>query len=132
MTQIEPNGVSLVSFSVLWSICCLAFVQLAGMYPLGANAKPARSPSATLVVGNTVLWLALLAGTMLFAYIELRWTSIVVIGGILFLFLPELFQLLPEKWRDGQIGLAVASCVLVVALGLLAYVGGGSIMSLLT
>jgi hypothetical protein len=83
-------------------------------------------------VGNTVLWLALLAGTMLFAYIELRWTSIVVIGGILFLFLPELFQLLPEKWRDGQIGLAVASCVLVVALGLLAYVGGGSIMSFLT
>ena len=132
MTQIEPNGESLVSFSMLWSICCLVFVQLAGMYPLGANAKPAPSRSAAHIVGNTALWLVLLAGTMLFAYIELRWTSIVVIGGILFLFLPELFQLLPEKWCDGQIGLAVASCVLAVALAFLAHVGGGSIMSLLT
>ena len=44
------------------------------------------SNPALLVVGNTALWLALLAGTLMFAHAELRWTTTVVVAGILFLF----------------------------------------------
>ena len=114
MNHLEPNVAALSWFALLWSICCLAFFQLAGMYPLRA----ARS-TVLLVLGNTALWLVLLAGTLAFAWAELRWTSIVVVAGILFLFIPELFQAIPERFRDGRIGLAVAGVVLISAIGVL-------------
>ena len=66
----------------------------------------------------------------MFAYVELRWTTIVVVAGILFLFVPEIFQALPEQWRDGQAGLAVTCCAMAFALALLARVGETSIRSL--
>jgi hypothetical protein len=76
-----------------------------------------------LVLGNTALWLVLLAGTLAFAWAELRWTTIVVVAGLLFLFIPELFQAIPGRFRDGRAGLAVAGLVLIAALGVLVCVG---------
>ena len=90
------------------------------MYPL--RAAPARR-SVLLVLGNTALWLVLLAGTLVFAWAELRWTSLVVVAGILFLFIPELFQAIPGRFRDGREGLALAGLVLIAALGVLFCVG---------
>jgi hypothetical protein len=107
---------------LLWSVCCLGFLQLAGMYPI----RRAQNP-ALLVLGNTALWLALLAGTLMFAYAELRWTTTVVVAGILFLFIPELFQAIPARWRDGRAGMAVAGCALAAALGLLAYLAADQV-----
>lgn len=125
MSQIEPNIQALSWFIVLWSICCLGFFQLAGMYPLGRRPGPARVPTI-LVLASTGLWIVLLAATLRFAVGELRWTSIVIMAGVLFLFVPEAFQALPRRFRDGRQGLTLSACAFAVALLLLAsnLVGG--------
>jgi hypothetical protein len=116
MNPIEPNLAALGWFAAFWTICCLGFLQLAGMYPLASRSTSA--PRA-LVVGNSALWLLVLAVTCLFAYSQLRPTTIVVAGGVLFLFVPELFQALPQPWRDGHVGLTVTAIALCLALVLL-------------
>jgi hypothetical protein len=118
VNPLEPNVVALSWFVVLWSVCCLGFLQLAGMYPLhGDDAGEVRHP-ALLVLGSTALWLSLLGGTLLFAWMRLRWTTIVVVAGLLFLFIPELFQAIPARLRDGRIGMAIGNCVIALALAL--------------
>jgi hypothetical protein len=121
VNHLEPNIIALSWFTLLWSVCCLGFFQLAGMYPIHRRGGDGAERSALLVLGNTVLWLALLAGTLMFAYVALRWTTTVVVAGILFLFIPELFQAIPGRWRDGRAGMAIAGCILAAALGLLAW-----------
>ena len=108
MNHLEPNIAALCWFTLFWSACCLGFLQLAGMYPIRRRSGERAQSPALLVVGNTALWLALLAGTLMFAYAELRWTTTVVVAGILFLFIPELFQAIPTRWRDGRAGMAIA------------------------
>ncbi|HLZ02404.1 MAG TPA: hypothetical protein VKR55_09670 [Bradyrhizobium sp.] len=123
MNHLEPNVTALSWFVLLWSVCCLAFFQLAGMYPLRASGRgKARNP-APLVLGNTAIWLALLAATLAFAVAELRWTTIIVVAGLLFLFIPELFQAVSARFRDGRAGLAVAAGVMVTALVALILIG---------
>jgi hypothetical protein len=130
MSQIEPNLLALGWFALLWSVCCLSFLQLAGKYPLG-NAEGRAAGSPAVVLGTTALWLILLVGTCIFAVAELRWTSFVIVAGILFLFLPELFQSIPERWRESYAGLTATGITLLAALGVLAAVGAGSIKSFL-
>jgi hypothetical protein len=120
MNHLEPNVIGLSWFVPLWSVCCAAFFQLAGLYPLRANG--ARS-GVLLVLGNTALWLLLLAGTLAFAWTELRWTTIVVVAGLLFLFIPGLLQAVPARLRDGRGGLALSCAVLIASLGTLACIG---------
>lgn len=130
MSQIEPNIQALSWFALLWSICCLGFFQLAGMYPLGRHVDRAAA-STILVLANTALWLALLVATLHFAATELRWTTVVMISGLLFLFVPELFQALPRRFRDGRHGLTLSACAFALALLLLAGNVVGGIASLI-
>ncbi len=132
MSHIEPNLPALLWFVLLWSVCCFGFFQLAGMYPIGRSQENAPARSTLFVLGNTALWLALLAGTVIFAHAELRWTTTVVVGGILFLFIPEAFQALPGRWKDGRPGLAAAAIIMAMALGLLESFDGALIRSLFT
>jgi len=132
MTKLEPNALALCWFALFWSICCLSFLQLAGMYPLGNRNDGTGPAPSSFVLVSTALWLVLLAGTSLFGAAELRWTSFVIVGGILFLFLPEPFQAIPARWRNSWAGLAATGLMLVAALALLASVGGRPIMSLLS
>jgi hypothetical protein len=118
MSGIEPNLHAAAGFVALWSLCCLGFFQLAGLYPLRRDVIGPRA-SRPLVLLATVLWIALLAATVRFAVVELRWTSIVVIGGLLFLFLPEAFQAVPGRYRDATPGVLVAAGAFAVALLLL-------------
>jgi len=104
-----------------------AFFQLAGMYPLRAAGEGAAGKPVLLVLGNTVLWLALFGGTLVFAWGQLRWTTIVVVAGVLFLFIPALFQVIPLRFRDGRNGMAIAGAVLIAALGVLGYLVAGPI-----
>lgn len=130
MSQIEPNIQALSWFVLLWSICCFGFFQLAGMYPLGRG--PDRAGISTiLVLANTALWLVLLVATLRFAVGELRWTTIVIMAGVLFLFVPELFQALPRRFRDGRQGLTLSACAFALALLLLARNVGGGIAPLI-
>jgi len=119
MGAIEPNLPALGWFALLWSTCCLGFLQLAGRYPLGRGGG-ATLTGRVAVLGATALWIALVVATLRFAAAELRWTTALVSGGLLFLFLPELFQMLPGRVRDGRLGLAVAIGAFALALLLLA------------
>lgn len=113
MSQLEPNIVQLVWFIVVWSVCCLGFLQLSGMYPLESRAE---NIPASLVFMSTALWIALLLSACFYAVAELRWSSIVIVAGLLFLFIPEPFQAIPERWRNSSAGLIVTGFVLAVTL----------------
>ena len=126
MSEIEPNIQALACFVALWSMCCLGFFQLAGLYPLRRHATHLQV-SNLLVLAATALWIATLAATVRFAVTELRWTTFVIVAGILLLFVPEIFQALPRRFRDGLSGLVVSACALTVALLLLAQNLAGNI-----
>ncbi len=120
MAGIEPNVPSLVVFGVLWAAACLAFLHLMGMLPLQARPAAAQGMAGTwLVVGNGALFLAILIGTLCYGWAELRWTSVIVVGGMLLLFMPDALQAFPARWRDGRAGLLGLLAVQVGALGLL-------------
>jgi hypothetical protein len=120
MAGIEPNVPSLLVFGVLWAAACLAFLHLMGMLPLQARPEGAQGTGGTwLVLGNGALFLAILIGTLCYAWLELRWTSVIVVGGVVFLFMPDALQACPARLRDGRAGLLALLAVQAGALGLL-------------
>jgi hypothetical protein len=56
---------------------------------------------------------------MIFAHQTLRWTSVVIFGGLILLFVPSIFQLVPNGWRDSYSGLAVLGAIQLAALAAL-------------
>jgi hypothetical protein len=115
MSHLEPNALALLWFIPLWSICCLGFLHLSGMFPI----KDAASTASVLVVSNAALFAVLVVGTLVLASHELRWSTIVVVGSILLLFIPEAFQALPVRWQDGRPGTVAASFMLAFAVAVL-------------
>jgi hypothetical protein len=123
MSAIEPNWVSLLWFAAFATICTVAFLTVAGMFPLRSRPDTAKSKAATLLVfGNALLLAVLLMGTMVFGYAELRWSTLVVVAGLVVLFAPGLFEVWPSSLRDGSSGLIVLIGVQVLALAVLAKV----------
>jgi hypothetical protein len=125
MDAIEPHWVASLCFAALATACALAVLILAGMFPLRARPDAARSSLALLLVaGNAVLLILLLTGTGFYGYTELRWSTLIVVAGLVVLFAPGLFQALPERLRDGRAGLVVLAGMLALGLGGLAKIGG--------
>jgi hypothetical protein len=125
MQAIEPNWISLLWFAAFATIGTVALLIVAGMFPLRARAGAVGSGRATpLVVGNAVLLAGLLTGTGLYGYAELRWSTLVVVAGLVVLFAPGLFEAWPSSWRDGNSGLVVLVGVQVLAIVTLAKVAG--------
>jgi hypothetical protein len=125
MQAIEPNWISLLWFAAFATIGTVALLIVAGMFPLRARAGAMGSGRATpLVVGNAVLLAGLLTGTGLYGYTELRWSTLVVVAGLVVLFAPGLFEAWPSSWRDGNSGLVVLVGVQVLAIVTLAKVAG--------
>jgi hypothetical protein len=125
MSAIEPNWVSLLWFAAFATICTVAFLTVAGMFPLRSRPDTAKSKAATLLVfGNALLLAVLLMGTVVFGYAELRWSTLVVVAGLVVLFAPGLFEVWPSSLRDGSSGLVVLIGVQVLALAVLAKVAG--------
>jgi predicted permease len=125
MNAIEPHWISLLWFAAFATICTIAFLTVAGMFPLRSRPDSARSGTAALlIVGNTVLLAALLMGTGFYGYAELRWSSLIVIAGLVVLFAPGLFEVWPSSFRDGKTGLVVLVGVQMVALATLAKIAG--------
>jgi hypothetical protein len=117
---IEPNGVALVLFAVAFAACCLSFFTLAGMFPLAARPLPLTGHfGGLLVLLNLALLAVLLTGVLVFAHETLRWTTVVVAGGLIFLFVPSLFQIIPNEWRDSQSGLVALGALQLASLALL-------------
>jgi hypothetical protein len=125
MQAIEPNWVSSLWFAGFATICTLAFLVVAGMFPLRARPDSARSGAATLLVGgNALLLAALLVGTGLYGYAELKWSTLIVVAGLVVLFTPGLFEVWPAPLRDGRTGLVVLVGIQILALAALAKVAG--------
>jgi hypothetical protein len=132
MQAIEPNWISLLWFAAFATIGTVALLIVAGMFPLRARAGAMGSGRATpLVVGNAVLLAGLLTGTGLYGYTELRWSTLVVVAGLVVLFAPGLFEAWPSSWRDGNSGLVVLVGVQVLAIVTLAKVAGPAWANLL-
>jgi hypothetical protein len=117
---VEPNGMALALFTAAFAAGCLSFFTLAGMFP--ANARPvpvAGHLGNLLVLANLALLLTLLGCVALFAHETLRWTSVVVAGGLIFLFVPSVFEVIPSTWRDSRGGLLFLGALQLCALALL-------------
>jgi hypothetical protein len=127
MDSIEPNWISLLWFAAFAIVGTVAFLTVAGMFPLSSRPLSARSNAAMLLVaGNGLLLSALLVGTALYGYAELRWSSMIVVTGLVVLFAPGLFEIWPPSLRDGWQGLFVLVGAQSLALATLAKVAGPS------
>ena len=121
MAGIEPNGFGLLVFGAAFAVCCFGFFTVVGMFPLSARPGSLAGAPAIALIGINLGLLVLLAfAVLLFAHQSLRWTSAVVLGGLIFLFTPTAFQAVPEKWRDSLAGLALLGVIQVAALAAMA------------
>jgi hypothetical protein len=120
MTGIEPNGLALLTFVPTFAACCVGFFTVIGMFPLSERPRSLAGISgAALVVVNLVLLIPLLLGVTLFVHQTLHWTSAIIVGGLIFLFIPSVFQAIPDEWRDSHGGLAVLGLIQLAALAAL-------------
>jgi len=120
MGTIEPNWIALVWFALFATVCAIAFLVVSGMFPLAARPQQAKTGAATaLAAGNGLLLIALLAGTGLYGYAELRCTSLIVVAGLVVLFAPGLFEAWPSAMRDGATGLGMLIGIQLCALAAL-------------
>ena len=128
MNAIEPHWVSLLWFAACSTVCMLALLTVAGMFPWRSRPEQARSAGMTLLIaGNAVLLAALLTATCFYGYSELRWSTLIVVTGLIVLFAPGLFQAWPSSQRDGRAGLIALIGIQVVALAALAKVAAPSL-----
>ncbi len=125
MDAIEPHWISMLWFAAFATICTVAFLVVAGMFPLHARPEPVKSGAITLlVVGNAILLIALMMGTGFYGYAELRWSTLIIVVGLALLFAPGLFEVWPSSLRDGRAGLVFLIGVQLMALATLAKVAG--------
>jgi hypothetical protein len=131
MDAIEPHWVSLLWFAGFATVGTVALLTVSGMFPLRSRPDAARSLAATaLVVGNAVLLAVLVAGTGWYGYSELRWSTLIVVTGLVVLFAPGLFEIWPAPLRDGPAGLVALVGVQILTLAALAKVAGPSFATL--
>jgi hypothetical protein len=121
MDAIEPHWISLLWFAVFATVCTLSFLVIAGMFPLHSRPDSLKSKAGlVLVAGNAVLLAALSFGTAIFGYSELRWSTLIVVAGLVVLFSPALFEVWPSSFRDGSKGLVTLIGIQLLALATLA------------
>lgn len=125
MNAIEPNWLSLIWFTVFATTGAVAFLVVAGKFPLDANFGQSKSALIRgLVIGNAILVAILLAGAGVYGYTELRWTTLIVVAGLIFLFAPALVEEWRWPLRSTTAELALLVSVQILALSILVKVGG--------
>lgn len=107
MDMIEPNVVGLLIFALLSSVGSMGILVLSGVFPLATRPDLRKPAGLGLIAANLGLLGLVLYGTFSFGMDQLRWTSMVIVFGMAFLFTPGLFNLWPGRWRDGLAGLAM-------------------------
>lgn len=113
----EPNWPQLMVFMAAWLTVCAGVIYLSGHLPIAVAPRPVQEGAGPLLVWLNVLTMGGLAiVSILFAVAYLKWTSIIVSGGIVFLFAPFIVQDLPLPLKDTQAGLAVLLVVGAIVL----------------
>ena len=131
MDAIEPHWTSLLWFAALSTVCTLSFLVVAGMFPLHSRPDSVKSNAGMLLVaGNAALLAMLSTATGIFGYSELRWSTLIVVTGLVVLFAPGLFEVWPASLRDESKGLVVLIGIQLFALATLAKVAGPAWASL--
>src|SRR5260370_39722706 len=98
MAAIETQWISLLWFAAFATICTVAFLVVAGMFPLRSRSESVRSRAATLlIVGNAFLLALLLAVTGVYGYSEPRWSSFIVVAVLVVLFSSRPFYVWPPS-----------------------------------
>jgi hypothetical protein len=117
MEAIEPNLPGLVTFGITWLIACIGFFFVSGSLPLAAAPQAVKGG-----IGPALIWLNLICaiflviGSFIFAYFELRVTTLIVLGGLIFLFAPFVVQDLLRPIRDSKRGLILLLMMNAVAM----------------
>jgi len=120
LEAIEPNWMSLIVFAGAWAVSCIGAFYLIGIMPLAAAPGEVRHGlGPVLVFANVALVALLLVASLVFAIAELRWTSLIVAGGMVFLFSPFVVQDLPSALKDNKLGLMIVLALTVGGLALL-------------
>jgi hypothetical protein len=74
MDAIEPHWISLLWFAAFATVCTLAFLVVAGMFPLRARPMAVKSDiGLLLVIGNAALLAVLSVATGLFGWSPVLW-----------------------------------------------------------
>lgn len=124
MTTIEPNVAAMLWFALFAGVASVSFYVVSGVFPLETRPDLNRRPlGLVLIAANVLLLLALIGGGLAYGAANLRWTSLVVVTGLAVLFAPGLFNVWPQRWRDGLAGLAIVLIGVGLSLGLLQHVG---------
>ena len=120
MDAIEPNWPGLIVFGFTWLIACVGFFFVSGSLPVSAAPQPVQTG-----IGPVLVWLNLAcvtflaAGALIYAFLELRITSPIVLGGMIFLFAPFAVQDLPSQLKDSKLGLMILLAVHALAIAVL-------------
>src|ERR1700761_8079475 len=131
MSAIEPHWISLLWFAACSTVCMLALLTVAGMFPWQSRPASAKSIGMTLLIaGNAVLLAALVLSPCFYGFSELRWSTLIVVTGLIVLFAPGLFQAWPSSLRDGRGGLIALIGIQAVALAALVKIAAPSLTSL--
>jgi hypothetical protein len=124
VSAVEPNVAGLLWFALFSGVASTGFYVLSGAFPIETRPDLRGRPlGLALVALDALLLAALVAGSLAYGVANLRWTSLVIVVGLAVLFAPGLFNVWPQRWRDGVAGLAIVLGGLSVALGLLQHVG---------
>ncbi|WP_267427115.1 hypothetical protein [Methylobacterium sp. GC_Met_2] len=124
MNMIEPNVAALAWFAFFAGVASVGFYVLTGMFPLETRPDLKGRPLGLLLLAvNVMLLVGLVGGGLAYGAANLRWTSLIIVGGLAVLFAPGLFNVWPQRWRDGLAGLAIVLAALGGSLALLLQVG---------
>ena len=125
MSAVEPNWPIALMLALTWLVGCAGLLFVFGHLPLSAAPEGVRRGGGPVLVWlGLVVMVAVALATVVMAFESLRWTTMVVLGGFVFLFAPFFVQDLPAPIRDTQRGLVLVVTLGVVALGAIYAVAG--------
>ncbi len=129
MDVVEPNWMALLVFSVAWVATCVAGFFVSGSLPLAMAPENIQSGGGrALVVFNVAVLLSLAVATILYGIAELRWASLILAGGAVFLFSPLVIDSLPASLKDTKLGHFLM--LAIVALGFATLFSMGAVASI--
>ncbi len=127
MSAVEPNWPMALMLALTWLVGCAGLLFVFGHLPLSAAPEGVRRGGGPVLVWlGLAVMVAVALATVVTAFESLRWTTMVVLGGFVFLFAPFFVQDLPAAIRDTQRGLVLVVTLGVVALGAIYAVAGAS------